>query len=346
MSSKKTVLITGLNGYVAARTAEAVLREGYRVRGTVRNPAAGEKVRETLVGLGFDPDDIEVIHVPDVSTPRALDRAVAGCIAILHIASPFGEIWTLPPSEIVRIAVESTSSILNAATKAGPQLQSVVYVSSAAALFNTPVDNKTHTEEDWNTTSEKLVEELGSEAGGFNAYCASKTAAEKVFWKFHDEQEPSFGMTALQPTYIVGEPLIPWETREQVPYSMSPFMKVLAGEDVPGPMMLYEDTIDIRDVVRMVVWSAMNPRQAGGERFICSSAVGGGQAIMDILKRDMPSLATQAGNTGQGYRPDFRPRGGVVGFDQSKAVRVTGQRWIPYETTVVDLAKFLQRYIN
>ncbi|KAI1505640.1 hypothetical protein F5X99DRAFT_367284 [Biscogniauxia marginata] len=346
MSHKETILITGLNGYVAARTAEAVLKEGYRVRGTVRNPAVGEKVKEALLGLGFEQDDVEVIYVPDVSMPGAFDKAVAGCIAILHLASPFGEIWTLPPSEIVRIAVESTSSILEAAVKAGPQLQSIVYVSSAAALFNTPVENKTHTEKDWNSTSENLVVSLGSEAGGFNAYCASKTAAEKVFWRFHDERKPTFGMTTLQPTYIVGEPLIPWETREQVPYSMSPYLKVLSGGGIPEPTMLYEDSVDIRDVVRMVVWSALNPGKASGERFICSSAVGGGQAIADILKQRMPSLKIQLGNSGQGYSPDFKPRGGVMGFDQSKAVQVTGQSWIPYETTVIDLANFLQRYLN
>lgn len=79
-------------------------------------------------------------------------------------------------------------------------MNSVVLMSSAAALFDAPLENRHYTEKDWNTESEKILERDGEKAGGFHAYLASKTAAEKLFWKFRDDHQPSFGMTTLQPT--------------------------------------------------------------------------------------------------------------------------------------------------
>lgn len=79
-------------------------------------------------------------------------------------------------------------------------MSGVVFVSSAAALFDIPLEDRLYTENDWNTTSEPILKRDGDKAGGFHAYLASKTAAEKEFWHFRDSYRPSFGMTALQPT--------------------------------------------------------------------------------------------------------------------------------------------------
>ncbi|KAI1746285.1 hypothetical protein F4680DRAFT_455460 [Xylaria scruposa] len=343
---RNTILVTGLNGYLAGRTAELVLRKGYRVRGTVRNRQAGEKVKAALLQLGYGSDDIDVLEIPDICRHGSLDSAAAGCIAVFHLASPVAEIWTLPPSEVVRIATESTTRVLSAAMRTSDTMKSVVFMSSAAALFDMPLENRLYTEKDWNTTSEQIVKLEGEKAGGFHAYLASKTAAERAFWQFRDSHQPSFGMTALQPTYFIGPPLIPWKSAADIPYSNSDFWTVVAGEEIPGPKMIYGDTIDIRDVARILLWSALHPSQSDGQRFVCSSAVGGGQAIADILSRRMPSLRIQRGQPGEGYSPDYKPQVGVGAFDWSKAVLAMGEDWIPYEESVVDMAQFLQRYLS
>lgn len=100
------------------------------------------------------------------------------------------------------MAVESIECVLDAAQRAGPTMKSVVMLSSSAALFDMPFENRHYTENDWNTTSEHIVHEQGNDAGGFHAYLAGKTAAEKLFWKYRTECRPSFAMTALQPTYV------------------------------------------------------------------------------------------------------------------------------------------------
>lgn len=77
-NTKPTVLITGLNGYLAGRTAELALKEGWRIRGTVRNKAAGHKVKMALCSLGYSADDIEVVGISDMCDGSALEAAANG----------------------------------------------------------------------------------------------------------------------------------------------------------------------------------------------------------------------------------------------------------------------------
>ncbi|KAI0003439.1 NAD(P)-binding protein [Xylariaceae sp. FL0662B] len=345
MASKGTILITGFNGYLAGRAAEAALKAGYNVRGTVRNVGAGNKVKNALAELGYH-GGVEVVHVPDMTTAGAFDEAAAGCSAVLHLAALMHEVWTADPREVVQMAVDGVTSILDSAAKAGPQLQSVLLMSSAAAMFDVPPKTGVYSENDWNTTSEAAVQKLGRDAGGLHAYCASKSAAERAFWGFREGRKPRFSMATIQATYIIGPPLVPWETREQIPPSVSNIWKLLQGEDIPGPMLIYESSIDIRDVARVLLWAVLSPEKADGERFLCSSATGGSQAIADILNKHMPSLGIALGSPGKGYEPGFKSASGTVAFDSRKTVRATGQDWIPYETSIIDTAQFLKRYLE
>ncbi|KAI1415361.1 NAD(P)-binding protein [Hypoxylon sp. FL1857] len=343
--SKGTILITGFNGYLAGRVAEAALRAGYSVRGTVRNMAAGAEVQKALQDLGYG-SGAEVVQVPDMAEPGAFDEAAIGCSAIIHLASPVSDVWMLEPPEVVRMAVDSATGILESALKAGPQLKSVVLMSSAGAIFDVPTKPGVYSEQNWNTTSEEAVEKLGRDAGGLHAYCASKVAGEKAFWRFRNERKPPFSMTTVHATYFIGPPLVPWKTKEQVPFSLTNLWKLLQGEDVPGSMLLYEGTVDIRDVARVILWSVLNPEKADGERFLCASATGGSQANADILNKHMPSLGVAKGNPGQGYEPGYPSTSGSIAFDGSKAARVTGQDWIPYETSILDTVKVLAQLLE
>jgi len=77
--STRLVLITGINGYIATHTAAAFLQAGYAVRGTVRalTPALNSVLTETFSPF-HDGTRLEIIEVPDISVPRAFDRAVDG----------------------------------------------------------------------------------------------------------------------------------------------------------------------------------------------------------------------------------------------------------------------------
>ncbi len=75
MSSNSTVLVTGANGYIAARTVEAFLKAGHSVRGSVRSKASAKGL---LAALPEYASRLEIVEVPDITAPGAFDEAVKG----------------------------------------------------------------------------------------------------------------------------------------------------------------------------------------------------------------------------------------------------------------------------
>ena len=114
------------------------------------------------------------------------------------MASPVSLSFT-DPDPVIRTAVHGTTSVLKSTAHAGPQLKSVVLMSSIGAIMGSRKPPYTYSEADWNDISEAEVARLGKETPGAHIYLASKTAAERAFWKFRDEAKPAFTMTALNP---------------------------------------------------------------------------------------------------------------------------------------------------
>jgi nucleoside-diphosphate-sugar epimerase len=194
MSSKGLVLVTGANGFIAARTIEAFLQAGYSVRGTVRSVANSQSLVQALKQYG---DKFELAEVKDITAPGAFDDAVKGVDAIAHFASPVSFFFT-DPEPIMHAAINGTTSILESAVKQS-SVKHFVHMSSIVAVFEPKEGDYTYTEKDWNTVSEALVAKEGKGANGTDIYMASKTASEKTLWKFRDERKPKFTVTALNP---------------------------------------------------------------------------------------------------------------------------------------------------
>jgi nucleoside-diphosphate-sugar epimerase len=71
------VLISGVNGFIAAQTVKSFLNAGYSVRGTVRSKSSAEGLLSTLrhyVKAGR----LEIVEVKDITQPGAFDTAVQG----------------------------------------------------------------------------------------------------------------------------------------------------------------------------------------------------------------------------------------------------------------------------
>lgn len=227
MASRRLVLITGINGYIAAHTAAAFLKAGYAVRGTVRASAATSESLLRTLGQYHDGDRLELVEVPDFGLDGAFDRAVQGSSsysffilwncnsfgtdktqskgvdAIAHLASPVSMTET-DPAPVMRAAVRGTTTLLASAlgeyqAKKGV-LRSFVFASSISAVFS-PARPPSHvfTEADWNDVAEEEVRRLGKDVSGYVLYQASKTAAERAFWEFGEEKRPGFAMAALCP---------------------------------------------------------------------------------------------------------------------------------------------------
>jgi nucleoside-diphosphate-sugar epimerase len=82
-SNGKTVLITGINGYIASVLGLALLERGYTLRGTSRRIASSER----LLKGPYAPyvDRVKIYEVSDMTIDGAFDEASKG----LHSMSWF-----------------------------------------------------------------------------------------------------------------------------------------------------------------------------------------------------------------------------------------------------------------
>ena len=115
------VLVTGATGFVGSHVARVLAEQGADLRLLVRassNP-------KNIAGLKADR------AVGDLRNPASLERAMAGCAAVFHVAADY-RLWVRDPDEMYRSNVEGTRAVLEAACKNG--VRRVVYTSSVATM--------------------------------------------------------------------------------------------------------------------------------------------------------------------------------------------------------------------
>ncbi|EMR80895.1 hypothetical protein ACHAP3_006486 [Botrytis cinerea] len=284
-SNNKTVLITGINGYIASVLGLHLLQAGYSVRGTTRRVSSAEP----LLKGPYAPyiDRVKIYEVPDMTISGAFDEAVQGVDGIFHTASPI-DMKLDTYAQVVTPAVEGTKTALFSALKAGPQLKAVVITSSIIAVFNPRTDDYTFTESDFASVflaqaQEDLKESRPTRAGVL--YGASKTAAEEAVWKFRTERSPSFAIATINPAYVLGPPAYLPETGEKLNDTLQPIYKILTGATKTIPADAgSSSTVDVRDVADMHIWAYEHPEKSDGERYIACSGPGPAQGQADILR--------------------------------------------------------------
>jgi dihydroflavonol-4-reductase len=125
-------LVTGATGFVGSAVARALAVAGWQVRALVR---VGSE-RRNLQHLPLD------LVVGDLANDASLDRALADCQALFHLAADY-RLGVREPQQLYRTNVEGTRNILSAAGRAG--VARVVYTSSVATI-GLPADGSPGTE--------------------------------------------------------------------------------------------------------------------------------------------------------------------------------------------------------
>lgn len=127
-------MITGATGFVGSAVLRQLIKSGHSVRALVR-PGSD---RRNLAGLSIE------ICTGDLTDRPSLDRALAGCSTLFHVAADY-RLWVINPREIYEANVTGTRNIMLAAADAG--VTRIVYTSSVATLgFNpdgSPADEDT-----------------------------------------------------------------------------------------------------------------------------------------------------------------------------------------------------------
>lgn len=274
-SKPQLVLVTGANGYIASTLIKTLLEQRYKVRGTVRD-LSNEKVA-SLKTLPNASTHLELFPLeltgPEVEFHAAMDNAEW----VMHVASPIPAEHRVDSDQeyYINPAVEGTLKMLRAARR-NSTVRKFVLTSSIDAVTKGHVESKTDfTEEDWSKLDGPCMK----------GYEKSKTMAEQAAWKFMEEFAPSFTLSVIIPSYVLGPVL----SSTQISSSSNRLLgRLLRGKD-PGCINMLVALVDVRDVARAHIQAATIP-EAAGKRFM----VNGGELLVPeiatVLRQEFGSM--------------------------------------------------------
>jgi dihydroflavonol-4-reductase len=186
--------------------------------------------------------DVEAVQ-GDLRDPASLERAVAGCGLVFHVAADY-RLWAPDPDELYRSNVDGTRNLLEAARKAG--VERVVYTSTVGCIG---IRKGGGGDERSPVTLEEMC----------GAYKRSKFLAERVALEF---AKGGFPVVIVNPTAPVGDHDV----------KPTPTGKIVV-DFLRGGMPAFIDTglnvVDVRDVAEGE-WLAAE-RGVPGERYILGS---------------------------------------------------------------------------
>jgi dihydroflavonol-4-reductase len=329
---QKTVLVTGGSGFLAGWCLVELLREGHRVRTTVRDLSREAEVREAVASEVEAGDRLTVLAA-DLLGDDGWAEAIAGCDYVLHVASPFPPAQPKDPDELIVPAREGTLRVLRAGRDAGAQR--IVVTSSVAAIAGGRTSSATLTEEDWTDPDNPKL----------TPYVRSKTIAERAAWDLARERGATERLAVVNPGAIVGPVL------SDRSFSLELVERLLKG--TPGTPRIGFSVVDVRDVADLHL-RAMTSPGAGGKRFIAATEFmwmaevatvlrdGLGEQAAKVPKRSIPDFLVRAMAL---FDPGIRSIVGQLGrrtdLSSERARSELGWSPRPVEETIVDCARSL-----
>lgn len=259
---KQTVLVTGASGFIAKHCIVRLLKEGYKVRGSLRGLSKEDDVR-AAVAIQAPVDNLSFIAL-DLMSDAGWEEAMDGCQYVMHVASPFPNAPPKHEDELIIPAREGALRALRAAAKAGVK-RTVLTSSMAAIAYGHDRDAAyIYTEDDWTNID-----------GDVTAYVKSKTIAERAAWDFMKTSAANgMELSVINPGAVLG-PLLD----EGFSTSGELVRKFLDGE-VPACPNIGFSCIDVRDIAD-AHFAAMTKDVAAGRRYLC---IGEYAWMLDISK--------------------------------------------------------------
>jgi len=233
MKDNEIVLVTGANGHLGNNLVKELLKDGWKVKASVRN-IKNKKPFEGLV--------CELVQA-DMLDKKSLLKAFKGVDTLYHVAAVFKHWARNPEKEILEANLIGTKNVLEAAAECG--IKKIIYVSSIAALdFSKTVIDETS----WANTSP-------------NMYFKSKNESEKLAWQLASEL--SLNMVSVLPSGMIGPKIF-----EHLTPSMDLFDKIVHNK-LPLDPQYGINFIHVQDVAIGIIQAAQKGRI--GERYILGS---------------------------------------------------------------------------
>ena len=323
-----TIFVTGATGYIAKHIIKLALQKGYKVIGTVRTSAKGEEVKKLFNNPNFEYEVVEFLE-----KPGAFDNALKAhpeAIGFLHTASSVIMNPLDPEKESLIPAVEGTKNAIRAVHDHGLNVKHFVLTSSYVANVNFADPQSTTTEDTWNNLSW-----IDAIANPSVAYPVSKTYAEKAAWEFVEMEKPTFSLTCVNPSYVLGPQAYDEDAKGTLNMTaefIAGLLKLKQGDKIPqtaGPF------IDVRDVARAHLDVVENAKLAGS-RLLLAESFFSQQLALNVINKNFSELHLPTGD------PDSAFKGKDVGhakYNNSKTKDLLGFDFVSFETSVSDLVK-------
>jgi nucleoside-diphosphate-sugar epimerase len=311
------VLVTGGSGYLGTQLIAALLRDGRRVRATVRSLESEDDVRAAARRGDADDRRLEVVTA-GLTADEGWAGAAAGCAEVHHVASPM--IQSEDPDEVIVPARDGTLRVLRAARDAG--VRRVVLTSSFAAVGYSPKPGAEYTEADW----------TDPDMPGLPPYPRSKTIAERTAWDFIEHEGGDTELVVVNPTFILG-PTLTGQARSSLQ-----LIKAMLDGTMPVVRRQRFGVADVRDVADLHI-RAMAAPEAAGQRYL---ALADGPTISflqvaQILRERLGPLAKRVPTE---EAPGAEPPRLIIHNERAK--QELGWRPRPAETTIVETAESLR----
>ena len=338
MNNKK-VLLTGISGYIGNHCAAELLKQGYRVRGSLRNLSKSEQVLQAIRTEVDPADKVEFCQL-DLLKDAGWDEAMQGIDFVLHVASPFINKEPKDENLYIKPAVEGTLRALKAAKKAN--VKRVVVTSSMVSMLENADKSIKIDPNSWTNVQAKNV----------SAYAKSKTLAEKSAWDFINNQtgEHAMELTVVNPGPVFGPTL----SGNLSGASLGLFTQMMTGK-LPLLPQAAINMSDVRDIAKIHVLALEN-ESAAGKRFIVTTpnpykfqemaAILQSNGYPKVSTRLAPNFLLRfLGNFDREARSMRAFIGKTYHGDISSTVKSFNWQPIDFEKTVLDTAKSIASHL-
>ncbi|WP_118973834.1 SDR family oxidoreductase [Taibaiella koreensis] len=275
MEQKETVLVTGGSGFIASYCIIALLRNGYKVKATLRSLKKADLVKQMLQEGGIRSFEDLSFAEADLQNEASWEKAVEGCRYVIHVASPTPHTDATTEDDFVIPARNGVLFVLRAAKKAG--VKRVVLTSAFGAVGFGTIKKTPYTEEDWTVLNDTVF-----------PYQKSKTISEQAAWDFIRHEGGGMELAVVNPTGVLGPVL-----SDDFSHSIQNMKQMLNGDMKACPKII-SGYVDVRDVADLH-FKTMTMPQAKGQRFI--AVAGEGFSLLDIanvLRKNLGDKAAKA----------------------------------------------------
>ncbi|KAF5024146.1 hypothetical protein F66182_3780 [Fusarium sp. NRRL 66182] len=327
------VLVTGANCYTGSHVVIELLKQGFNVRGTVRDLGYSQWLLEhELVKPSAGQGRVELV-VADTSKPQSYDEPMKGISAVIHLAA-IGE-HTPDPNVAFPAALEAAMTVCRSAAKE-PSVKRFVLASGLwSVTWPKPGENSTITMDMWN---DEAIKQAWAPppydlSRMLEVHMACRAEAEKAVWKFARDEELPWVLNSVSPCWTLGDPL---HERHLMPMPTHLLQQLYLGKTAAFASHSTVYYTHVSDAAVIYVAAAIDP-DVEGCRIQAHARSFNWNNCLAILRTSYPDVE---------FEDDFVPGDPVLSYNIENDIapgllqKWAGRDWISLEKGITEVIDF------